>query len=78
MYFREAVAKAIVFRSVERLVSGQPWYQGGYRAYVVAYTIAKIANTVGHGAVLEDDRVRIGFTPLDCRALVPDEEREEG
>ena len=40
--------------------------------------VIKIANTVGHGAVLEDDRVRIGFTPLDCRALVPDEEREEG
>ena len=29
----------------------------------------KIPNTVGHGAILEDDRVRIGFTPIDCRAL---------
>ena len=39
--------------------------------------VIKIANTVGHGAVLENDRVRIGFTPLDCRALIPDEERTE-
>ena len=46
MYFREAVAKAIVFRAVERLVSEQPWYQGGYRANVVAYAIAKLANDV--------------------------------
>ena len=46
MYFREAVAKAIVFRAVERLVSEQPWYQGGYRANVVAYSIAKLANDV--------------------------------
>ena len=43
MYFREAVTKAIVFRAVERLVSEQPWYQGGYRANVVAYAIAKLA-----------------------------------
>lgn len=49
MYFREAVAKAIVFRSVERLVSGQPWYQGGYRANVVAYAISKLAHDVAQG-----------------------------
>ena len=46
MYYRETVAKAIVFRSVERLVTDQPWYQGGYRANVVAYTIAKLAHDV--------------------------------
>ena len=43
MFYREAVAKAIVFRSVEQLVTEQPWYQGGYRANVVAYAIAKLA-----------------------------------
>ena len=46
MYFREAIAKAIVFRSVERLVAEQPWYQGGYRANVVAYAISKLAHDV--------------------------------
>ena len=46
MFFREAIAKAIVFRSVERLVSGQPWYQGGYRANVVAYAISKLAHDI--------------------------------
>jgi hypothetical protein len=43
MYFRHAVAKAIVFRTTEKLVSEQPWYEGGYRANVVAYAIAKLA-----------------------------------
>ncbi len=33
--------------------------------------IVKIPNIVGHGAVLEGDRVRIGWTPTDCRALEP-------
>ena len=46
VYYREAVAKVIVFKSVEQLVTEQPWYQGGYRANVVAYTIAKLAHDV--------------------------------
>ena len=45
-WYRVAVAKAIVFKSAERIVSAQPWYQGGYRANIVAYTIAKIAHDV--------------------------------
>ena len=46
MYYREAIAKAIVFSSVGRLVTEQPWYEGGYRANVVAYAIAKLAYDV--------------------------------
>ena len=42
-YFREAISKAIVFKAVERIVTDQIWYQGGYRANVVAYAIAKLA-----------------------------------
>ena len=45
-WYREAVAKAIVFKATERLVSEQPWYQGGYRANIVAYAIAKTAHDV--------------------------------
>ena len=36
--------------------------------------IIKIPNMVGHGAVIEGDRVRVGWTPTDCRVLDPDEE----
>ncbi|MHB8267464.1 AIPR family protein [Bradyrhizobium sp.] len=45
-YYRHAIAKAIVFRETERLVTEQPWYEGGYRANVVAYAIAKIGHDV--------------------------------
>ena len=31
--------------------------------------VAKIPNVVGQGAVLEGDRVRVGWTPTDCRVL---------
>ena len=45
-WYREAIAKAIVFRATERIVSAQPWYQGGFRANIVAYTIARISHHV--------------------------------
>lgn len=44
LFYRHAIAKAIVFREVEKLVTGQPWYEGGYRANIVAYSIAKMAH----------------------------------
>lgn len=45
-YFRHAVAMAIVFRETEDLVTNQPWYQGGYRANVVSYALAKLSHDV--------------------------------
>lgn len=43
-WFREAVAKAILFRAAEKIVSEQSWYEGGYRANIVAYATAKMAH----------------------------------
>jgi hypothetical protein len=43
-YYREAIAKAIVFREMERLVPQQPWYESGYRANIVAYAVAKVVH----------------------------------
>jgi len=43
MHYRDCIAKAIIFRQVEKMVSAQEWYEGGYRANIVAYTIAKLA-----------------------------------
>ena len=41
-YYRRAIARAIIFRQTEKLVSKQSWYEGGYRANIVIYTIAVI------------------------------------
>jgi len=43
-FFRHAVAKALIFRATEEIVTEQSWYQGGYRANVVAYAIAKMGS----------------------------------
>jgi hypothetical protein len=46
LYYRSAIAKMIIFRETEKMISKQPWYDGGYRAQIVAYTIAKLADLV--------------------------------
>jgi hypothetical protein len=42
-WYRAAVARAILFRTTEALVSKAAWYEGGYRAQVVAYAAARLA-----------------------------------
>jgi hypothetical protein len=55
-YFKCVVAHAIVFRELEQLVPTQTdWYDGGYRANVVTFTLAKLAQILadqGAGGVL--------------------------
>ena len=43
-WFRRLIAKAIIFRNIERLVPHQPWYTGGYRANIVTYAFAKLVH----------------------------------
>ncbi len=70
-WYREAVAKAIVFRACEKIVSGQPWYKGGYRANVVAYAIAKMAHDVG------EMKCAVDFQPIWDRQA-PNDAMESG
>ena len=46
LFFKETIAKALVFKRMEKIVSDQPWYEGGYRANIVAYAIAKMSHDV--------------------------------
>jgi len=60
-YFREVVARAILFRSVEKLVSSAPWYQTGLpRAQIVTYTVSKFSyliNEYESGATLDFKKI---------------------
>jgi len=48
VYFKEIVAKGILFRFVESMVSAakKTWYAGDYRAQIVTYTIAKLVDMI--------------------------------
>jgi hypothetical protein len=43
-HYRRAIARGLIFRRTEKLVSNQPWYNGGYRANIVAYAIAALGD----------------------------------
>lgn len=57
-FYRQSIAKGIIFKATEALVTEQAWYQGGYRANVVAYAIAKLAHDVeAKGLAVDFDRI---------------------
>jgi len=43
LYFKNSVAKVILFKFIEKLISKAPWYNQAYRAQAVAYTMAYLA-----------------------------------
>lgn len=43
-WFKRLIAKAIIFRNLEKVVPQQEWYTGGYRANIVTYAFAKIVH----------------------------------
>jgi hypothetical protein len=74
-YYRRVVVKAMLFRRTEELVGKQTWYEGGYRANIVAYTIAKFAQLLqfeGIGKLLDFKTLwnRQDVTPAIDRQLM--------
>jgi hypothetical protein len=58
IWFRRLIAKAIIFRKLEADVPKQPWYEGGYRANIVTYAMAKLfLDANGEKEVLDLDTV---------------------
>lgn len=45
MYFKHLIAKAILFRFLDRSVMKQSWY-GGYKANIVTYSLAKLTHLI--------------------------------
>lgn len=54
LWFKRLIAKGIIFRATERLVSDADWYQGGYRANIVTYAIAKAVHDASARAMAID------------------------
>ena len=46
LWIKRIIAKAIIFRSLDKLILSQPWYAGGYKANIVTYSVSKFASIV--------------------------------
>lgn len=58
LWYKRLISKAIVFRWLETKVPKQPWYEGGYRANIVTYAMAKVFHDAnGEKQVLDLDAI---------------------
>jgi len=58
LWYRRLISKGIVFRWLEAEVPKQPWYEGGYRANIVTYAMAKVIHDAdGEKQVLDLDTI---------------------
>ncbi len=60
IFYKSAVAKAIVFKFIEKMVSQakDTWYGGDYRAQIVTYTISKLV------ALVEDKKLSVDLIQI--------------
>ena len=65
-YFRRAICRAIIFRATEKMVSDQSWYNGGYRANIVAYSIAALSE------ICRKEKKSIDYATIWSTQTVPD------
>lgn len=58
LWYRRLIAKAIIFRKLEIEIPKQSWYEGGYRANIVTYAMAKVFHDANRGnGVLDLDTI---------------------
>jgi hypothetical protein len=60
LYWKQLVAKGILFETVRKAVAKADWYEKGYLANYVTYTLAKLAHEVGkqsRGGVFDFDSI---------------------
>jgi hypothetical protein len=72
-YFRNLVALAILFRRTETLVQQQSWYQGGYRANIVTYTLSKLHNMIAEQALGKQMNLKAIWDKQSVPAAVTDQ-----
>lgn len=46
VYFQNAIALVILYRTTDKLIPKQPWYTNGYKANIVAYSVALLHHAI--------------------------------
>lgn len=76
LYFKRVIARSLLFRATERLISEQPWYKDGYhaeRANIVAYTLSMLGEIAKRRAASIDYQRIWAAQAVDdimCKTLV--------
>lgn len=65
-YFKDSVSRIILFKSLERIVTKSPWYDGGFRAQTVAYSISYLSY------IIEKSNKFLDFNKIWINQSLPD------
>jgi hypothetical protein len=71
-YYQESVAMCLMFRYTEAMIPKQEWYQQGYRANIVTYTIALLHKLIQRQFEKQD----LDLAGIWIRQVVPDAVRQ--
>lgn len=66
LWYRRLISKATIFRKLEAEVPKQAWYEGGYRANIVTYAMAKVFHDAN------SEREVLDLDTIARRQAVPD------
>ena len=69
-FFKSSMCRVLIFRSLEKLVSQQEWYEGGYRRNIVTYALSKLQ------LILSSKGKRINYTKIWAQQYIPEEMEE--
>ena len=69
-FFKSSMCRVLIFRSLEKLVSQQEWYEGGYRRNIVTYALSKLQ------LILSSKGKRINYTKIWSQQYIPEEMEE--
>ncbi|WP_321313668.1 AIPR family protein [Halarcobacter sp.] len=74
-YYKSAIAKAIIFKATEDIISNSPWYDGGFRAQTVAYSISYLDHIIKQKNKYFDfmnvwDKQKISFATQDLLKVI--------
>lgn len=70
LWFKQAIAKAIFFKELDRMVFRMPWY-AGYKANIVTYTLAKFA------CMVREEGLHIDFLAVWEKQQLPEPIQEQ-
>lgn len=69
-YFHNAVALVIIYRTIDKLVPKQSWYEGGYKANIVAYTVALFHYIINQHFPDEELDLKVIWQKQQCSDLL--------
>jgi hypothetical protein len=69
-YYKHVIARVIMFRSLEKMISAADWYDGGFRAQTVTYSMAYLSYIISKSERLTPSTMTSAIIPKNGPRLI--------